>query len=199
MKNKKITRKLTHGMYVLTTKDGGCMVDAVMQASSGDNPFILVSVMKSNNTCELMNNNNEFCLSVLSESVNGEIIKTFGLNSGRDINKYEVTELIDAEGVPAIKDSIGYIKCEKVNSIDMDSHILFVGKMIEGDLFNDEYPLSYNKYMSNKDEYIKVTVNESETVWVCTVCGYIYHGEEMPEDFKCPVCGVGKEYFKKQN
>ena len=54
MKNSKITRKITQGMYVLTTKDGGCVVDAVSQVGGGDNPLIAVSVMKKNNTNELL-------------------------------------------------------------------------------------------------------------------------------------------------
>ena len=87
MKNKKITRKITQGMYVLTTKGGGCMVDAVSQISATDNPLIAVAVMKNNYTHDLMKKNNSFALSVLGLDVNVDIIKTFGLNSMRDINK----------------------------------------------------------------------------------------------------------------
>ena len=60
MKNKKITRKISQGMYVLTTKNGGCIVDAVMQASGGDNPLIAVAVMQKNYTNELLKKNKEF-------------------------------------------------------------------------------------------------------------------------------------------
>ena len=69
MKNKKITRKISQGMYVLTTKDGGCIVDAVMQASAGDNPLIAVAVMKKNYTNELLKKNDKFALSVLGMNV----------------------------------------------------------------------------------------------------------------------------------
>ena len=62
MINKKITRKITQGMYVLTTNNGGCVVDAVSQISSGDNPLIAVSVMKNNYTNELLKNNTKFVL-----------------------------------------------------------------------------------------------------------------------------------------
>ena len=78
MKNKKITRKITQGMYVLTTKDGGCIVDAVSQISDGDNPLVAVAVMKNNYTNELMKNNDTFALSVIGKDTNPEIIKTFG-------------------------------------------------------------------------------------------------------------------------
>ena len=81
MKNKKITRKITLGMYVLTTKNGGCIVDAVSQISAGDNPLIAVSVMKNNYTNELLKKNDTFALSVIGKNTNPEIIKTFGFNS----------------------------------------------------------------------------------------------------------------------
>ena len=60
-------------MYVLTTKNGGCIVDAVSQISSGDNPLIAVSVMKSNYTNELLKQHDKFALSVLGKEVNPEI------------------------------------------------------------------------------------------------------------------------------
>lgn len=89
MKEINITRKISQGMYVLTTIDGGCIVDAVSQISGGDNPLIAVSVMKKNYTNELLKNNSKFAISVLGENVNAEIIKTFGFNSMRNINKFE--------------------------------------------------------------------------------------------------------------
>ena len=81
MKNNKITRKITQGMYILTTTNGGCVVDAVSQVSAGDQPLIAVSVMKKNYTNELMHNNDTFALSVLGMDVNPELIKSFGFNS----------------------------------------------------------------------------------------------------------------------
>ena len=121
MKNKKITRKITQGMYILTTNNGGCVVDAVSQISSSDNPLITVSVMKSNYTNELLKNNNKFALSVLGKNVNPEIIKTFGYNSMRDINKFEKIETTEIEGIKIINDSLGYMICEIVDSIDNDT------------------------------------------------------------------------------
>jgi len=198
MKNIKITRKITQGMYVLTTKDGGCIVDAVSQISSGDNPLIAVSVMKTNYTNELLKKNDTFALSVLGKDVNKEIIKTFGFKSGRDIDKYENIDTTIIENVNIINDSLGYMVLEKVDSIDNDTHTLFIGKIIEADVLKDEEAMSYQYYQEHKDEFLKVTTEEGKTAWICTICGYIYYGDELPEDFKCPVCGVGKEYFKKK-
>ncbi len=198
MKNIKITRKITQGMYVLTTKEGGCIVDAVSQVSGGDEPLISVAVMKSNYTNELLKKNNKFSLSILSKDVNPEIIKTFGFNTGRKINKFENTKTTKIEEIDVINDSIGYMVCEIVDFIENDTHTLFIGKVIEADVFEEKEPMSYGYYQEHKEELLKVTTQKGKTAWVCSVCGYIYYAEELPEDFRCPICKVGKEYFKKQ-
>ena len=198
MKNKKITRKISQGMYVLTTKNGGCIVDAVSQISMGDNPMITVAVMKNNYTNELMKNNEKFALSVLGMNVNSEIIKIFGFNSMRDVDKFESTSVSEIEGINVIDDSLGYMICEKVDEIDNDTHTLFIGKLIGADLFEDSKEMTYGYYQDHKDELLKVTNNEGKTVWVCSVCGYVYEGEEMPSGFKCPTCGVPSNLFEKK-
>lgn len=198
MKNKKIIRKITQGVYTLTTEGGGCIVDAVSQISMGENPLIAVAVMKNNYTNELMHNNKTFALSVLGENVNPEIIKTFGLNSMREINKFNVTKTNTVNDIKVIDDSLGYMICEKIDTIENETHTLFIGKLIEADVYKEDKAMSYEYYQDHKDEMLKLKTEEGKTAWVCTVCGYIYYGEELPKDFKCPKCGVGREYFKKQ-
>lgn len=198
MKNKKITRNITQGMYVLTTNGGGCIVDAVSQISAGDNPLISVAVMKSNYTNELLHKNYKFALSILGMSENGNLIKTFGLNSMRDINKYENIDVLEDVGVPIIKNSLGYMVCEIVEKYENDTHTLFIGKLIEADKFSDEEAMSYNYYQNHKDELVKVTTEDGRTAWVCTICGYVYYGDTLPDDFKCPKCGVDKSLFERK-
>lgn len=198
MKNKMIINKITQGMYVLTTDGGGCIVDAVSQVSAGDNPYIAVSVMKKNYTNELMHQNDLFALSVLGLDVNPEIIKTFGFNSMRDRNKFASVSTSIIENQKVITDSLGYMILEKVDTIENDTHTLFIGKLIESDLYKDDKPMSYEYYQSHKDELMKVKTEQGKTAWVCTICGYVYYGETLPDDFKCPACGVDKEMFRKK-
>ena len=198
MKNKKITRKITQGMYVLTTKGGGCMVDAVSQISATDNPLIAVAVMKNNYTHDLMKKNNSFALSVLGLDVNVDIIKTFGLNSMRDINKFENIPTNEIMDLPIIEDSLGYMICEKIDAISNETHTLFIGRLIEADVYKEELAMSYNYYQEHKDELLKIKTENGKTTWVCTICGYIYYGDTLPENYQCPVCGVGPEMFEKK-
>ena len=198
MKDINIKRKISQGMYVLTTQNGGCIVDAVSQISAGENPLIAVSVMKKNYTNELLKNNDKFAISILSKDVNPEIIKTFGFNSMRNINKFEKIECDQIEDVNIVKDSIGYMVCEKIDSIDNETHTLFIGKIIEADCFNNKEEMTYAYYQEHKEELLKVTTDNGKIAWICTACGYVYYGEEIPEDFKCPICGLGKEFFKRK-
>lgn len=196
MNNLDILKKITQGMYTLTTVGGGCIVDAVSQVSGGDRPLIAVSVMKKNYTNELLKKNSKFALSVLSKTVNPEIIKTFGFNSMRDINKFESIETVEVEGVNIIKDSLGYMVCEIIDSIDNDTHTLFIGRLIASNLYEDGEAMSYQYYQENKEDLLKERTDNGNTAWICTLCGYIYYGAEVPEDFKCPICGAGKEAFE---
>lgn len=198
MKNKKITRSITQGMYVLTTNGGGCVVDAVSQISSGDNPLISVAVMKNNYTNALLHENTTFALSVLGMNVDGDLISTFGLSSMRDVDKFSNVDTFDVMGIPVIKDSIGYMICEIVEKQENETHTLFIGKLVEADVINEDKPMSYGYYQEHKDELIKVKTSNGETAWVCTICGYVYYGEELPDDFKCPKCGVDKSLFERK-
>ena len=196
MNNLDILKKITQGMYVLTTTGGGCVVDAVSQVSGGDSPLIAVAVMKKNYTNELLKKNSKFSLSVLSKTVNPEIIKTFGFNSMRDINKFESIETVEVEGVNVIKDSLGYMVCEIIDSIDNDTHTLFIGRLVTSELYDDSDAMSYQYYQENKEDLLRVRTDNGNTAWICTLCGYIYYGAEVPDDFKCPICGAGKEAFE---
>lgn len=199
MKNEKILWKISQGMYVLTTDGGGCVVDSVSQISAGENPLIAVSVMKKNYTNELMKNNTKFAISVLGKDVNPEIIKTFGMNSMRNINKFEKTETEEISDLKIIKNSLGYMICDIVDSIENDTHTLFIGRLVEADLYEDKEAMTYSYYQENKNDLLKVTTNNGKTAWICTVCGYVYYGDELPDNYRCPICGVDRSLFKKSD
>ena len=126
----------------------------------------------------------------IGKNTNPEIIKTFGYNSTRDINKFENIDTTNIDGINIINNTLGYMICQKIDSIDNDTHTLFIGKLIKGDLFEDKEAMSYTYYQEHKDE--------GKTAWICSVCGYIYYGDELPDDFECPICGVNKTFFDKK-
>lgn len=197
MKDKTIIRKISQGMYVLTTVGGGCVVDAVSQISAGDNPLISVAIMKNNYTCELMKENDRFVISILGMNVNPEIIKTFGFNSMRDIDKFENVDLIQVDGLNVIENSLGYLICEKVEMIENETHVLFIGRLVDADKFSDDKEMTYQYYQENKNDLLQIKSVDGKILWICTVCGHIYEGNEIPDDYECPICGMDKTYFEK--
>lgn len=198
MKNRKILHNITQGMYVLTTSEGGCIVDAVSQVSSSEFPLISIAVMKENNTNHLMQKEGKFALSILGKNVDPKVIEVFGFHSMRDINKFDEVSTELMGDVPIITNSLGYIICEFVDSLENETHTLFLGRVIEADILKEEESMSYQYYQAHKSELIPIKTSLGKTAWVCTVCGYIYYGEKLPDDFQCPACGVGKKYFKKK-
>ena len=193
-----VTHKITQGMYVLTTEGGGCVVDAVSQVSGGDSPLFSVAVMKKNRTNELMRENSKFALSVLGVQGAGELIKQFGFQSSRDVNKFEGVAVTEVEGVKTLNDTLGYLVFEEVDAIENETHTLFIGRMIAGSVLNDEAPMSYGYYREHKEELLRVKTEKGQTAWVCTVCGYVYYGEELPEGYECPICSVDASLFVKK-
>ena len=193
-----VTHKITQGMYVLTTEGGGCVVDAVSQVSGGDSPLFSVAVMKKNRTNELMREKSKFALSVLGVQGAGELIKQFGFQSSRDVNKFEGVAVTEVEGVKTLNDTLGYLVFEKVDAIENETHTLFIGRMIAGSVLNDEAPMSYGYYREHKEELLRVKTEKGQTAWVCTVCGYVYYGEELPEGYECPICSVDASLFVKK-
>ena len=198
MKDKTITRKISQGMYVLTTEGGGCIVDAVSQISAGENPLICVAVMKSNYTNELLKKNNKFAISVLAMDVDPKIIDTFGMKSMRECDKFSYVDTQNIEGINIINNSLGYMICEKVDSIDNETHTLFIGRLIYADKFSDNEPMTYGYYQEHKDELLKVTTEKGKIAWICTICNYVENVEQLPEGYVCPKCGAPKEMFVKK-
>ena len=190
--------KLSHGVYVLTTKNGGCIVDAVSQVGGGDEPLVSVSVMKTNNTNQLMHNEKKFALSIIGENSNMSLIDVYGYHSMRDYNKFENSETKEVDGLKVMSDSIGYLILEKVDTIENDTHTLFIGKVKKQEILNDDKELTYNNFREHKDELLKTKTENNKTAWVCLLCGYVYYGEELPEDFTCPICGADRTNFEKK-
>lgn len=197
IKNKKITRDISAGMYVLSTDRAGCMVDTVMQVSSGEPALISVAVNKNNYTNEVIREHKMFGISILGMNVNPDIIKTFGFQSSRDVDKFKDIDYITVDGIKIIKEAIGYMVCELVDMVDADTHTIFIGKMISADKFNNEKPMTYGYYQENKEDLLKLTTEKGKNYYICTVCGYRYYGDDLPDNFKCPICGVENDMFVK--
>ncbi|MBE5926197.1 MAG: flavin reductase [Lachnospiraceae bacterium] len=194
--------KVTYGVFVLTAKkndyDNGCIINTVLQVT--DNPEqIIVAVNKINYTHDIIMDTGSFNISVLSEKSEFDMFKHFGFQSGRDVNKFEgFTEFKrSSNGVSYItKGTNAYISGKVKQTIDMGTHTLFVADVTEKEVLNEDSSASYEYYHKNIKPQANVEANDKKK-WVCTVCGYEYEGEDLPEDFICPWCKHPASDFEK--
>ena len=208
--DKKILRDLSYGVYVVTTKKDnknvGCICNSIMQITSDK---IAISVNHDNYTNSSITKSNKFAVSILSKNADLSIIGMFGYNSSKDIDKFKDIDYEIINDVPIIINSIGYIICDVTDKMETETHTIFLGKISDCKKNNDETPMTYSYYHNelkgktpkNAPTYMEeeITKVQNKNTFVCTVCGYKYETDldELPEDFKCPICGKGKEYFKK--
>ncbi|MDO4960701.1 MAG: flavin reductase [Eubacteriales bacterium] len=203
--DKKALYKLSYGVFMLGARSGdimnGCITNTCMQVANSPTR-IAFSVINANLTCELIKESGVFSLSLLSEEASFETIKHFGMQSGRDVNKFESMEPpLDINGVPYLGwHTCAVISGKVVDRKDLGSHTLFIAEVMDAVLINDKAPLTYADYQNRvkpKSEGGKTAPADKKVIgWRCKICKYVYEGSELPADYACPLCGHGAEDFE---
>ena len=146
----------------------------------------------------MMHKIDKFALMIFGKNDNPEIIKSFGFYSSKNTDKFANYNYFEKFNIKIIQDMIGYMILEKIDTIENDTHTLFIGKVLEADKFKDDEPMTYNYYQEHKEELLKVQTEKGKTAWICSVCGYVYYGETLPDNFVCPICSKSKEFFNRK-
>ncbi len=196
----KALQKIGYGLYVLSSKDGGkdngCIINTFMQVTS-DPVKVVMGVNKQNFTHDMIMRSGEFNVSVLSEGAPFEVFKRFGFASGRDSDKLDGADYIKyaANGIFYVDGySNAYMSCKVISTEDAGTHTLFISEVTDAKILSEAPSITYSyyhKYTKPKPEAPK------KKGWICTICGYIYEGEELPADFVCPLCKHGAADFVK--
>ena len=204
--DKKVFTDISYGMYIVSCKDEkncGCVINTLIQLTN-ENPIISICLNKKNYTNSIIKKTKKFAVSILSENIDPNIISKFGFQSSNDIDKFEDIFYEEKEGVPILKDSIcGFLICEVINIIDVESHDLFIARVVDTEKTNNLKPMTYNYYhevlkgKAPKKAPTYVEEKSEEDSWVCDICGYVHKGN-LPDDFKCPICGADLSHFKKK-
>lgn len=198
--DKKAMYKLTYGLFVLTAgkdgKDSGCIINTAQQVTSEPNR-ISIAVNKANYTHDLVKESGRFNISTISEAASFDLFKHFGFQSGRDVDKFAgYTECKrSANGLYYVTAGTNsYISAAVEQEVDLGSHTLFIASVEDMEVLSDTPSATYEYYQSS----IKPKPAQTgKTVWRCTVCGYVYEGEELPADFICPLCKHPASDFEK--
>ena len=190
--------KISYGLYVLTAKDGeksnGCIINTLEQVTTTPNK-VTIAVNKSNYTHDMILKTGRFNASILSEKADFDTFKHFGFQSGRDVDKFSnYPAEISENGIPYItKGTNGFISAEVISTVDLGTHTLFVANVTDGKVLSDDSSATYDYY----HKHIKEAPQKKSKGWVCKICGYVYEGDELPDDFVCPLCKHDAADFEK--
>ena len=197
--------KLSYGLFVLTAreadKDNGCIINTAIQAALSPNQ-LSICVNKANYTHDIIKKTGEFTVSVLSQNAGFDLFKHFGFQSGHELNKFENFSKCKrgANGIYYITEGTNaYISVKVTKTNDLGSHTMFIGEISDMEVLSEVPSVTYDYYLNNikpKPQAVGTT-SDGQTVWRCIICGYEYVGEELPEDFICPLCKHPASDFEK--
>ena len=203
--DKKAMCQLTYGLFVLTAKsdgkDNGCIINTAIQAASQPNQ-LSIAVNKANFTHDMIQQTGEFTVSVISQEATFDLFKRFGFQSGRDADKFEgfTGFATGSNGIRYITEGTNaYLSVKVDKTMDLGSHTMFIGEITDMEVLSKAPSVTYDYYQKQikpKPEAVGTT-ETGQTVWRCRICGYEYVGEELPEDFICPLCKHPASDFEK--
>ncbi len=190
--------KIEYGLYLLTSFDGekhnACVVNSVMQVSSSPITFA-VSVNKNNYSYDVISKTKKFNINVLTYDTPFEIFETFGFQSGKNVNKMlNFDYKLAKNGLAFFEQNVNaYFQLEVIDEFYFDTHTLFKARVIDGEKISNTKSLTYSYYHENiKPKPVETLQKEG---FECSICGYIYEGNELPKDFICPLCKHGAVDF----
>ena len=190
--------KIGYGLYVVTSRDGnkdnGLIVNTVSQLT--DTPLrVAVNINKANYSHDIIKKTGVLNVNCLNTEAPFSIFQEFGFVSGKEKNKFEGKEIIRSEnGLPVLDKYINaFISLKVENYVDLGTHGMFICTVTESKIINNVETMTYNYYQAN----VKPKPNtEKKKGYVCKVCGYVYEGDELPEDIVCPLCKHGAADFE---
>ncbi|MBQ1288461.1 MAG: flavin reductase, partial [Erysipelotrichaceae bacterium] len=188
-----------YGLYVVTSNDGkkdnGLIVNTVAQLT--DNPFrVMVSINKDNYSHHIIRQTGIMNVNCLNIEAPFKVFQQFGFQSGRNADKFkDEKELLRSDNglvfLPRYINAFFSLKVEDYK--DLGTHGMFICSVTEARVINNVETMTYTYYQKNVKPKPET---QGKKGFVCKVCGYVYEGDELPEDFVCPLCKHGAADFE---
>ncbi len=187
-----------YGLYVVTSNDGkkdnGLIVNTVTQVTSTPNR-IAVTINKDNYSHHVIKQTGVMNINCLSTDAPFSIFEKYGFQSGRNVDKFADSEVLRSDNglafLPRYINSFMSLKVEQY--VDLDTHGMFICSVTEARVISDKETMTYTYYQNNVKPKPQT---EGKKGYVCKICGYIYEGDELPDDFICPLCKHGAADFE---
>ena len=190
--------KIGYGLYVVTSNDGtrdnGLIVNTVSQVTNTPNR-VAVCISKQNYSHHIIKQTGKMNVNCLSTDAPFSLFERFGFQSGRTVDKFKGIDVLRSDnGLVFLPDSINAFLSLKVEQyVDLDTHGMFVCSVTEARVLSDRESMTYAYYQQNVKPK---PATEGKKGYVCKICGYVYEGDELPEDFVCPLCKHGAADFE---
>jgi len=187
-----------YGLYVVTSNDGrrdnGLIVNTVSQVTNTPNR-IAVTINKQNYSHHVIQQTGVMNVNCLSTDAPFSVFECYGFRSGRNVDKFEGQEVLRSDnGLVFLSKYVNSFMSLKVESyVDLDTHGMFICTVTEARVLSDRDTMTYTYYQQNVKPKPE---SNGKKGWVCKICGYVYEGEELPEDFVCPLCKHGAADFE---
>lgn len=190
--------RIGYGLYVVTSNDGakdnGLIVNTVSQVT--DNPNrVAICINKQNYSHHVIKQTGIMNVNCLSVDAPFSVFQNFGFQSGRNADKFAGEEVVRSDnGLVFLTKYINAFMSLKVEQyLDLDTHGMFICSVEEARVMSDRDTMTYTYYQSNVKPKPQT---EGKKGFVCKVCGYVYEGDELPDDFVCPLCKHGPADFE---
>lgn len=187
-----------YGLYVVTCNDGkkdnGLIVNTVTQVTNTPNR-IAVTINKENYSHHIIKQTGKMNINVLSVDAPFSVFEKFGFVSGRNVDKFaDCTPLRSDNGLAFLPRYINSFMSLKVEQyVDLDTHGMFICEITEARVISDKETMTYSYYQENVKPKPNVGGKKG---FVCKICGYVYEGDTLPDDFICPLCKHGAADFE---
>ena len=187
-----------YGLYVVTSNDGkkdnGLIVNTVTQVTNTPNR-LAVTINKANYSHHVIKQTGKMNINCLTVDAPFRVFEVFGFRSGRNVDKFADCEPLRSDNglvfLPRYINSFLSLKVEQY--IDLDTHGMFICSVTEARVINDRETMTYTYYQNNVKPKPQT---KGKKGYVCKICGYVYEGETLPEDFICPLCKHGASDFE---
>ncbi len=187
-----------YGLYVVTSNDGkkdnGLIVNTVTQVTNTPNR-LAVTISKENYSHHVIKQTGKMNINCLTTDAPFLVFETFGFKSGRNSNKFENCEPLRSDNglvfLPRYINSFMSLKVEQY--VDLDTHGMFICSITEARVISNQETMTYTYYQNNVKPKPET---EGKKGFVCKICGYVYEGETLPDDFICPLCKHGAADFE---
>ena len=190
--------RIGYGLYVVTSNDGrkdnGLIVNTVTQLT--DNPYrVAVNINKANYSHHVIRQTGVLNVNCLSIDAPFSVFQQFGFQSGRTVDKFAGQKINrSGNGLVFLDKYINAFMSLKVEQyVDLGTHGMFICSVTEARVMSDQDTMTYTYYQQNVKPKPET---EGKKGFVCKVCGYVYEGDELPEDIICPLCKHGAVDFE---